>query len=328
VQQDDIKRILAYSTLSQLGYMVMAVGAGGPPAAMFHLTTHAFFKALLFLGAGSVILALHHEQNIWKMGALKKRLPVTYWTFMAGTLALCGVPPLSGFYSKDGVLAQALKGNHYGLFILGVVVAMLTTFYMFRLAFVVFGGMEKSEAAGHAHESPRIMIWPLRILAVLSIIGGVIGIEALYAGHFHPEAGGETAGLGAQLLEPFSASPLAALFGLFAVVIGFALAFNVYHGKSADPLPERLGWLGRAMRHRFYFDEFYERALIPCTQGVASWLADVFDRWFIAGVVRLVQGGTEITGRALRLFQSGSLQTYAFLLVLGVAIILFCVLNG
>ena len=328
VQQNDIKRILAYSTLSQLGYMVMAVGAGGPPAAMFHLTTHAFFKALLFLGAGSVIHALHHEQNIWQMGALRKRLPVTYWTFMAGTVALCGVPPLSGFYSKDSILAQTLTSNHYGMFALGVVVALLTTFYMFRLAFVVFGGAEKSEAAGHAHESPRIMIWPLRILAVLSIIGGVIGIDAVYAGHFKPGAGGEPASLGLRLLEPFNASPLGALFGFFAVVIGFSLAFSLYHGKSLDPLPERLGWLGRAMRNRFYFDEFYERVLIPCTQELASRVADVFDRWIISGVVRLVHGGTELFGRGLRLLQSGSIQTYAFMLVLGVAIVLYFVLTG
>ncbi len=328
VQQNDIKRILAYSTLSQLGYMVMAVGAGGPPAAMFHLTTHAFFKALLFLGAGSVIHAMHHEQNIWNMGALKKKMPVTYWTFMAGTVALCGVPPLSGFYSKDSILAQTLKSNHFMLFALGVIVAVLTTFYMFRLAFVVFGGMEKSEAAGHAHESPRIMIWPLRILAILSIFGGAMGIEALYAAHFEPGATGEPAGFAARLLEPFSASPLGASFGLFAVIIGFSMAYATYHGKSADPLPDRLGWLGRAMRNRFYFDELYEKFLIPCTQGLAAWIADTVDRWLIGGAVRAVHGSTELFGRALRLAQNGSLQTYAFMLVLGVAIVLYFVLGS
>src|SRR5438094_34478 len=172
VQQNDIKRILAYSTLSQLGYMVMAVGLGGPTPAMFHLTTHAFFKALLFLGAGSVIIALHHEQDIWKMGGLRRKMPVTFWTFLAGTLAIAGVPPLSGFYSKDSILAQAADAHHWPLFALGVLVAALTTFYMFRLAFVVFFGSTRSDRAGHAHESPGVMIWPLRILAVFSIIGG------------------------------------------------------------------------------------------------------------------------------------------------------------
>ena len=138
IQQNDIKRILAYSTLSQLGYMVMAVGLSGPTPAMFHLTTHAFFKALLFLGAGSVIIALHHEQDIWKMGGLRKKMPVTFWTFIIGTLALCGVPPFSGFYSKDSILAQALEQKNYPLFVLGAAVAGLTTFYMFRLFYVAF----------------------------------------------------------------------------------------------------------------------------------------------------------------------------------------------
>ena len=137
IQQNDIKRILAYSTLSQLGYMVMAVGLGGPTPAMFHLTTHAFFKALLFLGAGCVIIALHHEQDIWKMGGLRKKMPVTFWTFLVGTLALAGVPPFSGFYSKDSILAQAAQQHNWPLFALGVFVAALTTFYMFRLVFVV-----------------------------------------------------------------------------------------------------------------------------------------------------------------------------------------------
>src|SRR5207237_6239117 len=149
VQQDDIKRILAYSTLSQLGYMVMGVGLHGPSQAMFHLSTHAFFKALLFLGAGSVIIALHHEQDIWNMGALRKKMPVTFWTFMVGTLALAGVWPLSGFFSKDAILAKAAEQN-VGLFLLGCVVAALTAFYMFRLVFVVFGSSAKSPAAEHA----------------------------------------------------------------------------------------------------------------------------------------------------------------------------------
>jgi NADH-quinone oxidoreductase subunit L len=172
VQQNDIKRILAYSTLSQLGYMVMAVGLSGRTAAMYHLTTHAFFKALLFLAAGSVIYGMHHEQNIWKMGALRKKMPATYWTFMAGTLALCGMWPFSGFFSKDSILGLALEKNHIALFVVGVLAALLTTFYMFRLVFVVFFGGERSEAAEHAHESPSVMVWPLRILAVLSILCG------------------------------------------------------------------------------------------------------------------------------------------------------------
>src|SRR5688572_3133345 len=183
VQQNDIKRILAYSTLSQLGYMVLAV-AVSPAAAMFHLVTHAFFKALLFLGAGSVIYALHHEQNIWKMGGLKKTMPITYWTFFIGTLALCGVPPFSGFFSKDEILAAAAH-HSVALFIVTVLVAVLTTFYMFRLFFVAFGGTARS---GHAHESPKVMTWPLILLAIPSLLAGVWGINNLLAQFFDGSA--------------------------------------------------------------------------------------------------------------------------------------------
>ena len=172
IAQNDIKRILAYSTLSQLGYMVMAVGLGGPTQAMFHLTTHAFFKALLFLGAGSVILALHHEQDIWKMGGLWKKTPITFWTFLIGTLALAGVWPLAGFYSKDEILLMAMHKST-PLFIIGVVTAFLTAYYMGRECFVVFFGKPRDHHAyDHAHESPWVMTVPLILLAVFSIIAG------------------------------------------------------------------------------------------------------------------------------------------------------------
>lgn len=327
IQQNDIKRILAYSTLSQLGYMIMAVGVGGPTAAMFHLTTHAFFKALLFLGAGSIIYALHHEQNIWKMGALRKKMPVTYWTFMVGTLALCGMVPLSGFYSKDSILAQALATNHIALFILGIVVAILTTFYMFRLVFVVFFGGERSEAVEHAHESPGIMAWPLRVLAVFSIIGGFIGVQNIYGKALGAAMGVEAAGIGEQLLAPFNESPLGALFGLCAVIFGFFMAYGIYRRTLTDPLPEKLGWLSRAMRNRFYFDELYEDILIPYTQEALAKFAAGIDRLIISGfIVRGTSGFTDLFGRALRLLQTGSIQTYAFLLVAGVALVLYFVL--
>lgn len=326
IQQDDIKRILAYSTLSQLGYMVMAVGLHGPAPAMFHLTTHAFFKALLFLGAGSVIVALHHEQDIWKMGGLRQKMPVTFWTFMAGTLALAGLPPFSGFYSKDSILAQAAE-HSLPLFVLGVVVAALTTFYMFRLVFVALLGAPRSEAAGHAHESPPAMAWPLRILAVFSVIAGLIGIEQLYSKQF-PTAGVEAdvPFLG-QVVAPFLHAPLAAGSGLLAVLVGFAAAYAFYAKASKDPLPEKLGALSRAMRNRFYFDELYQATVIRLHDFLAA-AADWFDRWIIAGfAVRGTHGTTELAGRALRLLQTGNLQTYAFLFALGVVLVLYLVLK-
>jgi NADH-quinone oxidoreductase subunit L len=320
VQQNDIKRILAYSTLSQLGYMVMAVGLHGPTQAMFHLTTHAFFKALLFLGAGSVIVGLHHEQDIWNMGGLRKKMPVTFWTFMVGTLALAGVWPFSGFFSKDSILAQAAEKNVL-LFILGVAVAMLTTFYMFRLVFVVFFGATKSETAGHAHESAPVMVWPLRALAVFAVIGGFIGIEQIYGAQLSAEA------VEQGFLAPFIHAPLAAVSGLLAVAVGFAGAYAFYFKAAQDPLPEKLGALSRAMRNRFYFDEFYEAVFIRIHDLLAAFAAG-FDRWIISGlVVRGTHGTTELIGRMLRQFQTGNLQTYAFLFALGVAFVLYLALK-
>jgi NADH-quinone oxidoreductase subunit L len=324
IQQNDIKRILAYSTLSQLGYMVMAVGLAGPTPAMFHLTTHAFFKALLFLGAGSVIIALHHEQDIWKMGGLRKKMPVTFWTFLFGTLALCGVPPFSGFYSKDSILAQALEQRNYPLFALGVVVAGLTTFYMFRLFYVAFLGKAKTEAAGHAHESPAVMSWPLLVLAVFAVIGGIIGASETYAAQFG-EA--EHTSIAQRIVEPFTHSPVAATIGILAVIVGFFAARTLYRNATNDPLPAKLGGFATAMKNRFYFDEIYEATFIRAHDFIAT-VMDWIDRWLVDwACIGLVRGGTDFTGRALRLVQTGNLQTYAFLFVLGVAVVLYLVLG-
>lgn len=324
VQQDDIKRILAYSTLSQLGYMVLGVGLHGPREAMFHLTTHAFFKALLFLAAGSVILALHHEQNIWRMGGLRKRMPVTFWTFLVGTLALAGLVPFSGFYSKDAILARALEQHAYGRFSLGVAVAVLTTFYMFRLVLVVFGQSTRSDSAGHAHESPPVILMPLRLLAVFSVIGGFIGIENVYGSQF--EGAAPLTPL-QQFIAPFAASPVAALLGLGAVGVGFFAAYSLYALATSDPLPAKLGVLSNWMRNRFYFDELYEATVIRAHDFLAA-IADWVDRWLISGfAVRGLHGTTEIVGRLLREVQTGNLQTYAFLFALGVAVLLFFMLR-
>jgi NADH-quinone oxidoreductase subunit L len=325
LQQNDIKRILAYSTLSQLGYMVMAVGLQGPGQAMFHLTTHAFFKALLFLGAGSVIIALHHEQDIWHMGGLRRKMPVTFWTFMAGTLAIAGVPPFSGFYSKDAILAVAADHHDYVLFAVGALVAVLTAFYMFRLVYVVFYADQRSDHAAHAHESVPVMAWPLRLLALFSIIGGFIGIESVYAVKFPgTEHGSSTL---QQLIAPFTASPWAALIGLAAAAGGWAAARALYAQAAKDPLPDKLGALSRWMRNRFYLDEFYEATVIRFHDALAA-LAAWFDHWVIEGFcLGLVRGGTDFGGRALRLFQTGNLQTYAFLFALGVALVLYLALK-
>jgi NADH-quinone oxidoreductase subunit L len=293
---------------------------------MYHLTTHAFFKALLFLGAGSIIHAMHHEQNIWKMGALKEKLPVTFWTFFLATLALCGVPPLSGFYSKDEILAQAYH-HSVGLFILGFIVSILTTFYMFRLVFVVFYGRNKGEHGAHAHESPRVMTWPLIILAVPSVLAGFWGIDQIYARKLAPAAGDHSSPWIMHLFQPFNHAPAAALAGLLAIFIGYVLARQIYWNADRDILPEKLGMLSRAMRDRFYFDEIYER-LILWPHDLVAKLASALDRWVVGGLfVRGVHGGTELFGRGLRLLQTGNLQTYAFLFVAGLALLLLIVLG-
>ena len=323
VQQNDIKRIIAYSTLSQLGYMVMAVGLNGPTPAMFHLTTHAFFKALLFLSAGSVIIGMHHEQDIWQMGNLRKKMPITFWTFLVGALALSGVPPFSGFYSKDSILAQALAQNNYLLFGVGVFVAALTAFYTFRLFFVVFFGQEKSKAASHAHESPLVMTLPLLALALFAAIGGFIGVANNYGSQFI--AGHETLSVVQQITEPLGKiGPM--LCGFAAAAIGIFVAFSLYKNAATDPLPAKLGGLATAMKNKFYFDELYEATVIRLHDFIAA-VMDVIDRWLVEGFcIGLVRGGTDLTGRALRLMQTGNLQTYAFLFVLGVAAVLYFVL--
>lgn len=326
VQQNDIKRIIAYSTLSQLGYMVMSVGLHGQTPAMFHLTTHAFFKALLFLSAGSVIIALHHEQDIWKMGALRQKMPITFVTFLVGSLALSGIWPFAGFYSKDSILAQALAVHNYLLFAVGVFVAALTTFYTFRLFFVVFCGKEKSETASHAHETSLVMTGPLIVLAVFAFIGGWIGVEGVFNRIFSGEPS-ESAGFASTLIAPFHHSPVAAWLGILAFFIGMGGAYALYANADKDPLPEKLGGLATAMKNKFYFDEIYEATFVRAHDLIAA-IADMIDRWIVEGFcIGLIRGGTELTGRSLRLLQSGNLQFYAFLFVSGVAVALYFVLR-
>jgi NADH-quinone oxidoreductase subunit L len=324
VQQNDIKRIIAYSTLSQLGYMVMVVGLNGPTPAMFHLTTHAFFKALLFLAAGSVIMGMHHEQDIWHMGNLRKKMPITFITFTIGALALSGIPPFAGFYSKDSILAQCLEEKNYPLFGVAVFVAGLTAFYTFRLFFVVFFGKEKSDHAKHAHESPLVMTAPLMILAVFAAIGGFIGITNNYGSQLSP--GHEALSVLEQIKEPLHA-PLAMGIGIGVALAGIFLAFALYKNADEDPLPAKLGGLATWMRDKFYFDELYEATVIRLHDFIAA-VFDFVDRWILEGaILGFIRGGTDLTGRALRLVQTGNLQTYAFLFILGVALLLCFVLK-
>jgi NADH-quinone oxidoreductase subunit L len=299
-QQSDIKRILAYSTVSQLGYMVMAVGLTSNEAAMFHLFTHAFFKALLFLTAGSIIVSLHHEQNIWKMGGLRRNLKITFATFFVGALALIGCPPFSGFFSKDAILALAYQQN-ISIFVFSLTAALLTAFYVSRALVVVFFGKPRGDLASTGKESAPVMTGPLIILAGLALIGG----WPVFAQSF--------------LVIPHEKETVLAVpaLALLALVAGAGLATWLYRNRDYEPF--HLNFIRRG----FYIDEFYQR-LIDRTQEFLARVAAFIDRWIIdAGAVRGASGGTFGLGALLRLFQVGNLQAYAFLFGLGVVVLIY-----
>jgi NADH-quinone oxidoreductase subunit L len=294
-QQNDIKRILAYSTVSQLGYMIMAVGLASGEDAMFHLFTHAFFKALLFLGAGSIIIMLHHEQNIWRMGGLAGRLKITFVTFLVATLALIGCPPFSGFFSKDAILALAYEKN-MPIFILALFTAFLTAFYMLRLVVVVFFGTPRSEHAEHGKESPFVMTGPLLALAIPSSIAGFGFFAELFL----------------NVPPAHEGSHIVPILATAVMISGVLLGFILYRNRDADPIDLAL------LRRRLYFDEVYAW-LIRSTQEALASFSGFFDRWIIdAGAVRGASGATWGLGSLLRLFQVGNLQAYSFLFGLGI----------
>lgn len=309
VVENDIKRILAYSTLSQLGLMVMAVGLGGPSQGMFHLTTHAFFKALLFLGAGSVIYALHHEQDIWNMKGLFKQMPITGFTFLVGVLALSGIPPLSGFFSKDEIISLAFH-HHNILFGLALATSFLTAFYMGRLFFVAFLG----EADKHhpAHESPAIMTLPLIILAFFAIFGGFMNIPHLT----YPQ------------LEAEPLNWTVAGISTLAGILGLSLAAVIYLRRpKVDPLTQSLGPLYPLLKNKYYFDEVYAFYINQIQQPFAM----ILQRLERTIIVRLgVHGLTALSngiGFVLRQCHNGIVQWYAAVYILGTLILLLIFLK-
>ena len=305
-QQDDIKRVLAYSTLSQLGYMVMAVGLLSGDAGMFHLFTHAWFKALLFLGSGAVIYACHHEQDIWKMGGLLKKMPITGLTFAIGTAALIAVPFVtSGFYSKEEILAAAYGSNKV-LFGIAVFVAFLTTFYMTRAFVVAFLGKHRSENAGHAHEVGPLMFLPLLLLAGMAIgsawlTGPLNAMDPRANAHGHAE--GHAIILGASI---------------GSLVLGLIAGFVLYAGKDKDPISIPL------FRDRFKIDYIYDNYLVRYFQDAFAAIVHFFDEFLING---LIVGGSsrnaEGFGGLFRRVQSGNLQGYAFAFGIGVILVIY-----
>lgn len=317
--QTDIKRVVAYSTVSQLGYMMMACGLGAYTAGMYHLLTHGAFKALLFLGCGSVIIALHHEQDMRKMGGLKDKLPITYWTFLIGSLALAGFPLTAGFFSKDDLLVSAWSSGALGqvLTVFGLLTAGMTAFYSFRLVFVTFWGPSHVDHhhAPHVHEPSTTMTLPLIILAVLSIVTGYVGIPEFLQPMFATDGGSAHHGSGAIVIMVFATA-----MGL----LGIAGAYIVYVLNPS--LPDRWArqWKSayELSLNKWYVDEAYDRSIVRPTFAAALGLWKGIDVAVIDGAVNGVGRAIAWGGWLLRLIQSGQTQHYALGMALGAVVVL------
>ena len=323
IKQNDIKKVLAYSTVSQLGYMFLGLGVGAYSGAVFHVITHAFFKALLFLAAGSVIHAMHHEQDIRKMGGLKSKLPITHITFLIGCIAIAGVPPFSGFFSKDEILAAAYAKNPIYWF-LGLIGAAMTAFYMFRLYATTFlGQFRGTEAqASHLHESPVSMTIPLIILAVLSAVGGAMGVPEILGGH-HWLGHHLSSIIGAEEALHLSHTTEWILMGSSVTIALLALLIAIgKYSKQADGEPQTA--LGKFLYNKWLVDECYEKAIVQPLNRFAGFLKEVVEKNVIDGVVngtgKLVQYGA----RQTRLMQSGQVGYYILFMVLSI-ILLFLI---
>ncbi len=326
VGQRDIKRVLAYSTISQLGYMVMAVGLTAFTAGIFHLMTHAFFKALLFLGAGSVIHAMSDEQDMWKMGGLRKYVPITFVTMAVGWLAISGLFPLAGFWSKDEILASAFAKGGFFLILwgIGVVTALITAFYMTRLIILTFFGDKRWDEGVHPHESPWTMTIPLIVLALLSAVAGLwntpvrLGLEHFLEPVFgdihqvHP-AGGLTVWA-------------LALISLAMVVIGILIAYGRY---GRGDLPNEEGGYWAAALDGYGVDTFYGKVIVLPGKTISTWLAMVFDTKVVDGVVNGLAYGVRAFGSSMRVLQTGWVRSYGAAIVAGsLGVILWLLLQG
>ena len=333
ITQNDIKRVLAYSTVSQLGYMFLACGVGAFTAGIFHLMTHAFFKALLFLGSGSVIHALSGEQDMRKMGSLKKHLPITFTTMFVATLAIAGIPGLSGFFSKDEILWKAFSSEHGhpALWAVGALAAGITAFYMFRLIFMTFFGASRMEphVEKHVHESPFSMTVPLMLLAVLSVAGGWIGIPEVLGGHnYFEEWLAPVFAHGAAGAHGAAHHPIALEMGLMAgsvavAICGIGLAYYLYRVRTEKPrkIAEAVPGLYDAVYNKYYVDEIYDIFIVRRIVDGSVWLWRAFDAAFIDGIVNGVASLVRGTGDRLRRVQTGVVGNYAFSLLLGAVLI-------
>ncbi len=326
--QNDIKRVLAYSTISQLGYMFLGCGVGAFAAGIFHLMIHAFFKALLFLGAGSVMHALSGELNMQKMGALKQKLPATFWTVFMAVLAISGIPLFSGFFSKDEILWKAFSQGNIFLWIIGVATAGMTAFYMFRLLFLTFFGKSRVEESvkHHIHESPKVMTIPLMILAVLSVIGGYVGIPKSLGGgngfeHFLSPVFGEKGEMAihSPLTEylVMAVSVAVALLGIF-----FAYRFYIKTPELPKRLAERFSFLYKVVLNKYYIDELYFKVIVNPLLKFATFLWQFIDIKVIDGMANGLADIVNWFAGMGRKIQTGYVRNYALGMVLGALLIL------
>jgi NADH-quinone oxidoreductase subunit L len=332
--QTDIKKVLAYSTVSQLGYMFLGLGVGAYTGAFFHVLTHAFFKALLFLGAGSVIHAVSGEQDMRNMGGLKGKIPVTFWTMLIGTVAISGIPPFAGFFSKDEILANVFVQSPV-MYIIGVITAMFTSFYMFRMLYLTFYGNFRGtgEQEHHLHESPPTMTIPLIVLAALSIVGGFIGVPESLGGHHWLE----------HFLEPVFKNSAALLHNtpsvqqtdwiLMAVsvagaLIALAYAYSRYIKNAHVPVrdEEERHALVNLSYHKFYIDELYDTIIRKPLDALSVFLYKVIERLGIDGIVNGFGKTTIEASKGLRLLQSGNVGFYIFMMVAGIISVLMYIL--
>ncbi|WP_159636567.1 NADH-quinone oxidoreductase subunit L [Sphingobacterium composti Ten et al. 2007 non Yoo et al. 2007] len=336
VTQNDIKKVLAYSTVSQLGYMFLGLGVGAYTAAFFHVLTHAFFKALLFLGAGSVIHGMHHEQDMRKMGGLKKYMPITYATMLLGTIAIAGIPPLSGFFSKDEILAFTFESSTL-LWGLGFVGALFTAFYMFRMLFLTFFGKFRGteEQAHHLHESPIQMTLPLIVLAVLSVLGGIINLPSALGGgnwlanFLSPIFSYSNARVAEVHLNHTTEYILMAVSALAAIIMA-VVAYQKYVKKSEVPQEDGVeqGTLYNLSYKKLYVDELYATLFVKPLNGLSKFFYKVVDKAGIDGLVHGVADLINASGRGIRQLQSGYVGFYIIMMVIGAAaILLYGLLN-
>jgi NADH-quinone oxidoreductase subunit L len=367
IAQTDIKKVLAYSTVSQLGYMFMACGVGAFSAGIFHLMTHAFFKGLLFLAAGSVIHAVGGEQDMRRMGGLRTKLPWTFWTMTAATLAIAGIPGLAGFFSKDEILWRAYQAS-WAYWLVGVVTAFITSFYMFRLWFMTFFGEYRGEAAGHGapahdahaghghgghghggvHESPKVMVIPLAILAVLSVIGGYVGVPGSLGGNNHfdhflgpvfrstlpaensqtqvgEKGATEQTTEGTEPKESASKELMFTGISVAAAFLGLALAWLLYYRSPDLPhrIVQRIAGLYEVVCHKYYVDEIYASLIVkPLVNGSTSILWQGVDRKVIDDTVNNAADGARHVSDEVRHMQSGNLRSYAGWVAAGSAVLI------